>query len=109
MTTPTTTVQMQSLLNQMQGLAGEAAGKSAPVDLAVGGGFSAALRTSLERINTLQNDSASKSRAFQSGDPDVALHEVMIAGQKASIAFEIGVQVRNRLLNAYKDIMNMQV
>ncbi|MFV8781617.1 flagellar hook-basal body complex protein FliE [Microbulbifer sp. SA54] len=109
MTTPTSSVQMQFLINNLQGLAGEAAGKNTRVDLAVGGGFGAALRASLERINTLQNESASKSRAFQAGDADVALHEVMIAGQKASIAFEMGVQVRNRLLNAYKDIMNMQV
>ncbi|MFD1215476.1 MULTISPECIES: flagellar hook-basal body complex protein FliE [Microbulbifer] len=109
MSTPTTALPMQNLLNSMQGMASEASGKPAIADLSVGVSFGGALRESLERINALQGESAAKARAFQSGDPDVALHEVMIAGQKASVAFEMGVQVRNRLLNAYKDVMNMQV
>lgn len=109
MTTPVTSLPMQNLLERMQGLAGETAGKNTPVDLQPSGGFGAALKESLQRINSLQNVSTATSQAFQSGDAGVELHEVMIAGQKASIAFEMGVQVRNRLLNAYKDIMNMQV
>jgi len=104
-----TTPQIHSLVEQMKGVAGEAAGGKARVGLAVGGGFADALRDSLARINDLQNRSGEMSRAFQAGEPGAALHEVMIAGQKASIAFELGVQVRNRLVNAYKDIMNMQV
>ncbi|WP_323846723.1 flagellar hook-basal body complex protein FliE [Microbulbifer magnicolonia] len=100
---------IDSVLAQMHSLAGEAAGGDKRVDLAVGGGFADALRDSLERISQLQNLSGDMSRAFQSGEPGVALHDVMIAGQKASIAFEMGVQVRNRLVTAYKDIMNMQV
>ncbi|MGL6159389.1 flagellar hook-basal body complex protein FliE [Microbulbifer sp.] len=74
-----------------------------------GGGFADALRGSLERINGLQSLSGEMSRAFQAGEPGVALHDVMIASQKAGIAFEMGVQVRNRLVNAYKDVMNMQI
>lgn len=100
---------INSVLEQMHGLAGEAIGSGRRVDLAVGGGFADALHDSLERINQLQGQSGAASRAFQSGEPGVALHDVMIAGQKASIAFEMGVQVRNRLVNAYKDIMNMPV
>lgn len=109
MTTPVTSLPMQKLLGQMQEMSDAAAGKNAPLDLQVSGSFGAALRESLQRINSLQNTSTVTSQAFQSGDPGVELHEVMIAGQKASIAFEMGVQVRNRLLNAYKDVMNMQV
>ncbi|QIL89885.1 flagellar hook-basal body complex protein FliE [Microbulbifer harenosus] len=109
MTTPVTSLPMQKLLGQMQEMSDAAAGKKTPVDLQVSGSFGAALRESLQRINSLQNASTATAQAFQSGDPGVELHEVMIAGQKASIAFEMGVQVRNRLLNAYKDIMNMQV
>ncbi|WP_299595862.1 flagellar hook-basal body complex protein FliE [uncultured Microbulbifer sp.] len=116
MTIPITAPEMQGMLNQMRGLASEAAAPRALPDLsapggapAVGGGFGEALKESLQRINALQIESGARSRAFQSGESDVALHEVMIAGQKAGIAFELGVQVRNRLLTAYKDIMNMQV
>ncbi len=105
---------LQAALTQMRDLAAQAG----PVDGAGGerfnatvgsGGFSDALQNSLERINQLQQDSATQARAFQAGAPGVELHDVMITGQKASIAFEMGVQVRNRLVNAYKDIMNMQV
>lgn len=116
MAVSTVPVEMQGLLNQMRGLTNEVSSARSTFDLpmtggdAVGGGsFGTALKDSLERINALQSESTAKARAFQAGDPNVALHEVMIAGQKASIGFELGVQVRNRLLTAYKDIMNMQV
>ena len=116
MTIPTATPEMQGLLNQMRGLASEVSGARTTFDLplagsdgSAGNSFGSVLKDSLERINALQTASTAKARAFQAGDPDVALHEVMIAGQKASIGFELGVQVRNRLLTAYKDIMNMQV
>jgi len=116
MSIPTTSPEMLGMLNQMRGVASEAAGVRAGLDLPIGGtdlpvngGFGTALKESLERINALQGESAAKARAFQSGDPGVELHEVMVAGQKASVAFELGVQVRNRLMTAYKDIMNMQV
>ncbi|GAA5110588.1 flagellar hook-basal body complex protein FliE [Alloalcanivorax gelatiniphagus] len=105
---------LQAALTQMRELAAQAGPADAPrgerFNATVGsGGFSDALQSSLERINQLQQDSAASARAFQAGEPGVELHDVMITGQKASIAFEMGVQMRNRLVNAYKDIMNMQV
>ncbi len=116
MSTPTINPAMQAALNQMQSLAGQAAGSAGPVaggqnvDTTVGtGGFSEALQSSLERINEMQMESGAKAKAFQAGEPGVSLHDTMITGQKASIAFEMGVQMRNRLVSAYKDVMNMQV
>lgn len=100
---------IDSALEQMKHLAGEAAATPAGNARVEDGGFADALRGSLERINELQNLSGEMSRAFQAGEPGVALHEVMIASQKAGIAFEMGVQLRNRLVGAYKDVMNMQV
>ncbi|HEX5678767.1 MAG TPA: flagellar hook-basal body complex protein FliE [Alcanivorax sp.] len=109
MSTPTINPAMQAALNQMQSLAGQATGGQ-NVDTTVGtGGFSEALQSSLERINQMQMESGEKARAFQAGEPGVSLHDTMITSQKASIAFEMGVQMRNRLVNAYKDVMNMQV
>lgn len=109
MSTPTINPAMQAALNQMQNLAGQATGGQ-NVDTTVGtGGFSEALQSSLERINQMQMESGEKARAFQAGEPGVSLHDTMITSQKASIAFEMGVQMRNRLVNAYKDVMNMQV
>jgi flagellar hook-basal body complex protein FliE len=43
------------------------------------------------------------------GDDSVSLSDVMIAGQKANIAFQATIQVRNKLVSAYQDMMNMQV
>ncbi|EPC04525.1 flagellar hook-basal body protein FliE [Litchfieldella anticariensis FP35 = DSM 16096] len=104
---------IQSALSQMQTLASQAAGTSAKgqkLSTVVGeGGFANELHASIQRINQLQQVASAKTTAFQSGDPDVALNDVMVDAQKASVAFQMGVQVRNRLVTAYKDVMNMQV
>ena len=49
------------------------------------------------------------ARAYESGSKEVALHDVMLSMQKANISFQSAVQVRNRLVSAYHDIMNMQI
>ena len=49
------------------------------------------------------------ARSFELGAPEVQLHDVMISLQKANISFQQTVQVRNRLVAAYQEIMNMQV
>ena len=104
---------IQSAMAQMQSLATQAAGtqhKGQHLSTAVGqGGFANELQASIQRINRLQQTASAKATAFQSGDPDVALNDVMVDMQKASVAFQMGVQVRNRLVTAYKDVMNMQV
>ncbi|GAB3390990.1 flagellar hook-basal body complex protein FliE [Azotobacter armeniacus] len=104
---------IQSALQQMQILASQAAGaagKGSQLEegLAVGS-FSGELQAAIRRIDRLQQAASSKADAFQAGDPGVALNDVMVDMQKASIAFQMGVQVRNRLVSAYKDVMNMQV
>lgn len=104
---------IQSALQQLHTLATQAAGQPGTAQQAsslVGqGGFAAELRASIQRINELQQTANSKSLALQSGAPGVELNDVMVDMQKASIAMQMGVQVRNRLLTAYKDVMSMQV
>jgi flagellar hook-basal body complex protein FliE len=101
---------IQSALQQIQALAGQAAGKSSPVvDNGTAGSFASALQDSIRRINQLQTTSDTRRDAFLAGDPGLALNDVMVDMQKASVAFQMGVQVRNRLVSAYKDVMNMQV
>lgn len=104
---------IQSALQQMQALASQASGQTSRgqhVDTAVGkGGFAGELHASIERINDLQQQAGAMTRAFEAGDPSVSLNELMLAREKSSLAFQMGVQVRNRLVTAYKDIMNMQV
>lgn len=71
--------------------------------------FADALKASLDQVNSLQSTSQDMSKKFTLGDDTVNLSDVMISMQKASIAFQGTVQVRNKLVSAYHDIMNMQV
>lgn len=72
-------------------------------------GFSGALRQALERVSGLQNDATQAAREFQMGNPQVSLEETMIAAQKASISFQAAIQVRQRLVSVYNEIMSMNV
>lgn len=107
------TPSIQAVLHQLQSVATQASGEAAKglhLSTAVGkGGFADELHSSIQRINQLQQQSRANVVAFESGDPNVSLNDVMVDMQKASVAFEMGVQVRNRLVSAYRDIMNMQV
>ena len=76
---------------------------------AVKADFAAALKASLDQVNGAQQKAEDMGRRFAMGDDSVNLSDVMIAGQKANIAFQATVQVRNKLVSAYHDIMNMQV
>lgn len=71
--------------------------------------FAAALKASLDQVNDAQKGADALAKRFVSGDDSVSLSDVMINSQKASIAFQATVQVRNKLVSAYHDIMNMQV
>lgn len=71
--------------------------------------FSDALKASLNQVNKVQVEAEQLGKNFAMGDDSVSLSDVMIAGQKANISFQATVQVRNKLVSAYHDIMNMQV
>ncbi|CAG1005051.1 Flagellar hook-basal body complex protein FliE [Methylophilaceae bacterium] len=71
--------------------------------------FADALKASLNQVNTSQLEAEKLGKNFVLGDDKVSLSDVMIAGQKANIAFQATVQVRNKLVSAYQDIMNMPV
>jgi flagellar hook-basal body complex protein FliE len=71
--------------------------------------FAAALKASIESVDATQKASAELSQRFQLGDAKVTLEETMVAMAKANVSFQQMVQVRNRVIAAYHDIMNMQV
>ena len=71
--------------------------------------FQDLFKMALDNVNGLQQNSNQLATAVEMGDPKVSLAQAMIAGQKASIAFEATVQVRNKLVEAYKEIMAMPV
>ncbi len=74
-----------------------------------GGGFAQALSQALDAVSASQHDAARLQREVQLDNPTVSLEETMIAMQKAQLGFQATLQVRNRLVQAYSDIMNMQV
>ena len=71
--------------------------------------FSTMLKGALEGVNDMQMQSKDLQRAFEMGDKSVSLADVMVSKEKAGIAFEATVQVRNKVLEAYKQVMNMPV
>jgi len=109
-------IQGHSLYQEMQAMMQESRSVSSAMALpkqnelsTSQGDFSAMLKGALDHVNELQGDSRRLSTAVEMGDPSVSLAQAMIAGQKASIAFEATVQVRTKLVEAYKEIMSMPV
>ena len=103
---------IHSALQQMHSLAAQAAQpvRGEQISTVVGqAGFGSELQASIQRINRLQQSANAKAMAFQAGEPNIELNDEMVDMQKASVAFQMGLQVRNRLVTAYRDVMNMQV
>ena len=103
---------MLSQLRTAAALAGrkpEAAKAAGPAGGAPKVDFADALKSSLDQVNKVQQESVKLSRDFTVGDPNTNLQDVVVAMQKSSIAFQQTVQVRNKVVQAYHDIMNMQV
>lgn len=71
--------------------------------------FSTMFKSAIDNVNDKQQVANNLATRFEQGDPSVDLPEVMIALQKSSVSFQAMTQVRNKLVEAYKDIMNMPV
>ena len=71
--------------------------------------FSDMLDQAVNKVNGIQKQSGAMSAAYERGDPNIDISDVMVASQKASVAFQSMVQVRNKLIDAYRDVMNMPV
>ena len=104
---------VDQILAQMRQLAAAAQGvEPQSAQTLQGGGdadFASLLKQSVDKVNELQQESGRLSEAFSAGDPNVDLGEVMIALQKAGVAFQAMTQVRNKLVDAYREVMSMQV
>jgi len=70
--------------------------------------FSSMLNDALENVNKLQTESTEATESFINGETD-NIHSVMLAGSKANLALQMTIQVRNKVMDAYNEIMNMQV
>ncbi len=103
------TVNVNQVLTQMRRLEGLAKNEAMPVEQGQGANFGDLLKQSIDTVNETQQTAGELKTAFETGSKNVDLAEVMIAVQKSSVSFQAMVQVRNKLVEAYKDVMNMPI
>jgi len=72
-------------------------------------GFQQTLTNAIDKVSRTQANSGSLQQAFELGDPRADLARVMVAMQQSTVAFRATVEVRNRLVQAYQDVMNMPI
>lgn len=95
------------MLAQMRAMSA-AAGSPSPVPVSTSGtDFGALLKQSIDSVNTLQQSAGKMTAAFETGEPNVSLADVMVSTQKAGVSFQAMLQTRNKLVEAYQDVMNM--
>ncbi len=104
-------IDANQLLSQMRAMAAQARGADAAVPSAEGTGVSFAdqLVHALQTVSEAQQSAGALAASFEQGDPQISLSQVMIAQQKASLSFQTVLQVRNKLVSAYEDVMKMPV
>lgn len=100
---------IDQLLQELHVATAKAAGNDASPAASDVPEFGEMLKTALDQVNGAQGEAARMQSEFDQGAPNADLHEVMVSLQKASLSFQTMVQVRNRLVSAYQEIMNMSV
>jgi flagellar hook-basal body complex protein FliE len=103
-------MQIQQVLAEMRALQARASGS--PVETAPAAGsvdFASLMKNSVDQIASMQNQANALAGAYEAGDKSVDLTKVMLEVQKADLAFRAMTQVRNKLIDAYTQVMNMSV
>lgn len=102
------TIDAQAVLAQMRALTAQSRGVELQRPPAVAGAdFGSALKHAIDAVNNQQQQAGTLSDKFERGVPGIDVGQVMIAIQKANVSFQAVTQVRNKLVTAYQDIMNM--
>ena len=102
-------VAINQVIAQMRVMAAAAKSESAEVTNQGDTGFASLMQDSIDAVNASMMEAKVKAEGFEMGDPNVSLTEVMVAGQRASLEFQAMTEVRNKLLNAYQEIMSMPI
>jgi flagellar hook-basal body complex protein FliE len=100
--------EINQVLAQMRVIRAQVTDTVTPAVQPAEGGFHDLLQRSIDKVNATQQTANAQREAFEQGE-DVDLASVMIAAQKSSVAFQAMAEVRNKLVEAYKDVMNMPV
>lgn len=104
------TQQLAQMLSELRAATALTNANSANQAASIGGlNFAQVLSKTIDQVNAAQVDARKMAEDFSSGQRDVNLQDVMINLQKANLSFQQMVQVRNKLVSAYHDIMNIQV
>ncbi|NTV94204.1 MAG: flagellar hook-basal body complex protein FliE [Thiobacillus sp.] len=100
---------IEQMVNQLRAVASQTAGlPSAAQETAPGRDFASMLQAAVAEVNNTQLDAKQLSEQYAAGDA-ANLQDVVVSLQKASLSFQTMVQVRNKLVSAYQEVMNMQV
>ena len=103
-------MQIQQVLAEMRSLQARASGAAqAPASSAQPSDFANLMKNSIDRVATMQNQATALADAYEAGDKSVDLTKVMLEVQKAGLAFHAMTEVRNKLIDAYTQVMNMSV
>jgi len=103
-------MQISQVLAEMRALQARASGISeAPAAAAQPSEFANLMKNSVDQVASMQNQATALADAYESGDKSVDLTKVMLEVQKASLAFKAMTEVRNKLVDAYTQVMNMSV
>jgi len=102
---------IESVLSQIRAMSSAAQGTAAAAakEGAERPDFAGLLQESVNKVNDIQQTAGGLTAAFEAEDPNVDLAQVMIAVEKSGLAFQALTQVRNKLISAYQEIMNMPV
>lgn len=99
---------VQQLLSELHSMADQAAGGATQAGQETGS-FAGLLSQTLDKVNQGQVQTENMQQKFALGTGEVDVQDVMMSMQKASLSFQTLVQVRNKLVTAYQEVMNMQV
>jgi len=103
---------ISQVMNQMKAIESMATSQVLPIETtekAEGSSFAGMMQQAIDQVNQTQADAKQLSTALELGDPNVDIAQVMVAMQKSSVSFQALTEVRNKLLTAYQDVMNMPV
>jgi len=103
------TTGIDQLLSQLQAASQRATGESSAAPTGGPGDFAALLQSSLEQVSNAQADAKELAKSLELGSPNVNIEDVIISLQKADVSFQAMVQVRNKLVEAYQQVLNMPV
>lgn len=94
---------IEGVLQQLQATAIQAG------QMGQGASFASELKAAIGKISDTQQAARKQAQDFEVGAPGISLNDVMVDLQKSSISLQLGVQVRNKLVSAYQEVMNMPV